>query len=116
MTTRRQLSHDVDAMSQSTALVVNLRNGACCKTGYGGTEPTKIAERFSPVDPKLPVESMNSWKRESLSVRIPRKFEGMSDLSQRLARFRSFAAIEIFCMDRGARTMRGRRNLPKEEA
>ena len=92
---RGHLSHDVDAMAAGTALVLNLRNVSYCETVYGGSEPTRIAARFSEVDPKDVRTLMKSWRREKLSTRIPQKVEGMRDLPQRLARFIGVASREL---------------------
>ncbi len=91
---RGHLSRDVDAMAAGTALVLNIRNAGYCQTVYGGTDPKSIAERFSKVNPKIPANLMKSWRRERHSTRIPRRFEGMKNLPQRLALF-IFAAFEM---------------------
>jgi len=92
---RGHLSHDVDAMAAGTALVLNLRNASYCQTVYGGSEPKRIAARFSEVDPKVAGKLIKSWRRERLSTRIPRKVEGMRDLPRRLARFIGVASREL---------------------
>lgn len=89
---RGRLSRDVDAMAAGTALVLNLENEGYCETVYGGSDPERIAERFSQVDAEIPAKLMRSWKRERLSTRIPRKLEGMKDLPQRLSRFIALAS------------------------
>lgn len=84
---RGHLSRDVDAMAAGTALVLNLSKPEYCQTVYGGTDPKCIAERFSRVDPKKRAELMETWRRERLAIRIPRKYEGLEDLPRRLAPF-----------------------------
>ena len=92
---RGHLSRDLDAMSAGTALVLNLRNTSYCETVYGGAEPGRIAARFSTVDPKIPVKLMEDWRRERLSKRIPRKFERIDDLPQKLSRYLSMISREL---------------------
>lgn len=84
---RGHLSRDMDDMSEATPLLFNLRNTSYCKTVYGGTEPERVAERFSLVDPTRPGQLLKGWRQEKLSVRLPRKFERLPNLPQRLARF-----------------------------
>ena len=92
---RGHLSRDVDAMTAGTALVLNLRNASYCQTVYGGAEPTRIAARFSEVDPKAVRTLTKSWKREKLSTRIPQKVARMRDFPQRLARFIGMASRKL---------------------
>ena len=92
---RGHLSHDVDAMAAGTALVLNLRNASYCQTVYGGTEPERIAARFSEVDANEVRTLEKDWRREKLSTRIPQKIEGMTDLPHRLARFIGVASREL---------------------
>ena len=77
----------MDDMLEGTPLVLNLRNANYCETVYGGTEPQKIAERFSAVDPRVPGQLLKSWRRDKLMVRLPRYFETLKGLPQKLARF-----------------------------
>lgn len=84
---RKNLSRDVDAMSAGTALVLNLKNVEYLKTVYGGSTPQRLADRFSQVDSRLPRQLMQAWKRDRLAMRIPRKFESVNDLPDRLAPF-----------------------------
>lgn len=92
---RGQLSRDVDAMAPGAALVLNLRNAAYCETVYGGSEPRRLEERFSSVDPKIPAALLKTWKRNRLSERIPRRFETMPNLPRRLARFIAVVSREL---------------------
>jgi hypothetical protein len=84
---RGHLSCDMDNMLEAAPLVLNLRNTSYCEVVYGGADTQSIAERFSAVDPKLPAQLLKSWRREKLSVRLPRKFERLKNLPQLLARF-----------------------------
>jgi hypothetical protein len=84
---RGHLSCDLDNMLEATPLVLNLRNASYCEVVYGAADAQSIAERFSAVDPKLPAQLLKSWRREKLSVRLPRKFESLRNLPQLLARF-----------------------------
>jgi hypothetical protein len=92
---RGHLSRDVDAMAAGTALVLNIRNASYCQTVYGGTDPKRIAERFSEIDHQIPTKVMKSWRRERHSTRIPRRLEAMKNLPQRLARFIFAASREL---------------------
>jgi len=92
---RGHLCRDMDDMLEATPLLLNLKNASYCKTVYGGLEPERIAERFSLVDPKLPGQLLNGWRREKLSLRLPRKFESLPNLPQRLARFIRVAFTSI---------------------
>lgn len=74
-------------MFEASPLVLNLRNASYCETVYGGSDYQRIAERFSTVDPRVPTELLNNWRKEKLSVRLPRKFERQQNLPQRLTRF-----------------------------
>ncbi len=84
---RGHLSRDIDAMLPATPLVLNLRNSGYCETVYGGAEVDRIAARFSVVDPAGPAGLLENWRREKLSVRIPRKLETQKTLPRKLARF-----------------------------
>lgn len=84
---RGHLCRDIHDMLEATPLLLNLRNASYCETVYGGSEPQRIAERFSVVDPDVPCQLLKSWRREKLSVRLPRKFERLPNLPQRLTRF-----------------------------
>jgi hypothetical protein len=84
---RGHLCRDMDNMLEATPLVLNLRNASYCEVVYGAADPQSIAERFSAVDPCLPAQLLKRWRREKLSVRLPRKFETLKNLPQRLARF-----------------------------
>ena len=84
---RGHLCRDLEDMFEATPLLLNLKNSSYCETVYGGSDPQRIAERFSLVDPKVPCRLLKSWRREKLAVRLPRKFESLPNLPQRLARF-----------------------------
>jgi hypothetical protein len=84
---RGHLCRDMDNMLEATPLVLNLRNANYSEVVYGAADPHSIAERFSAVDPSLPAQLLKSWRREKLSVRLPRKFESLNNLPRRLARF-----------------------------
>jgi len=84
---RGHLSRDIDDMLEAAPLVLNLRHATYCQTVYGGAEPQRIAERFSAVDPRVPLQLLKSWRREKLLVKLPRKFESLKDLPQQLAQF-----------------------------
>jgi len=84
---RGHVCRDIDDMFEAAPLVLNLRNASYCETVYGGTDLQRIADRFSAVDPSVPTQLLKSWRRDKLSVRIPRKFERHDSLPQRLARF-----------------------------
>lgn len=92
---RGHLCRDVDAMPDGTPLVLNLRNSSYSKTVYGGSRPQSLAARFSEVDPRLPRELMKKWRRDRQSMRIPRKFESLSDLPRQLAPFIAAASDEL---------------------
>ena len=84
---RGHLCRDIDDMLEATPLLLNLRNTSYCETVYGGPGPQRIAERFSVVDPDVPCQLLKRWRRDKLSVRLPRKFESLDNLPQRLTRF-----------------------------
>jgi len=84
---RGHLCRDMDNMLEATPLVLNLTNAGYCEIVYGAASTQSIAERFSAVDASLPVQLLRNWRRERLSVRLPRKFESLKNLPQRLARF-----------------------------
>jgi len=92
---RGRLSRDVDAMPAGTALVLNLRNASYSKTVYGGQCPRSLAARFSRIDPRLPRQLMKKWRRDRLSMRIPRKLESVSDLPDQLAPFIAAASCQL---------------------
>lgn len=92
---RGHVCRDIEDMLDATPLVLNLRNASYCETVYGGKEPQRIADRFSAVDPRLPGQFLKSWRREKLSVRLPRKFETLKGLPQQLARFIDVAFKEL---------------------
>ena len=84
---RGHLCRDLEEMFEATPLLLNLRNPGYCEIVFGGAEPQRIAERFSLVDPNLPRQLLKRWRREKLCVRLPRKFERLPKLPQRLTRF-----------------------------
>jgi hypothetical protein len=92
---RGHLSHDIDTMLPAVPLVLNLNNRSYCETVYGGQEPAKIAARFSAVSSDLPAQLITTWKREKLSMKIPRKLEGLQNLPQELAKFIAVALHEF---------------------
>jgi hypothetical protein len=92
---RGHLCRDMEDMLEATPLVLNLRNADYCETVYGGAEPQSIAERFSLVDPQVPSQLLESWRREKLHVRLPRKVERLTDFPQRLARFLDVAYTQL---------------------
>jgi hypothetical protein len=92
---RKDLSHDLEAMSPAVPLVRNLSNRDYCETVYGGSEPEHIAARFSRVDPEAPVKLLTSWRQETILDRIPRRLEKLTNLPERLSRFISMAITEL---------------------
>ncbi len=92
---RGHLSRDIETMLPATPLILNLRSNEYCETVYGGKEPERIAERFSAVDPAVPAQFMETWRREKLFTRIPRKLETQANLPQKLARFLAVAIREL---------------------
>jgi len=80
---RKDLSHDLEAMPPAVPLVMNLTNRDYCKTVYGGSEPAKLADRFSWVDPGAPTKLLQSWRQERISHRMPHRIEKQKDLPQR---------------------------------
>jgi hypothetical protein len=92
---RKDLSHDLEAMSPAVPLVRNLSNRDYCETVYGGSEPEHIAVRFSRVDPEAPATLLKSWGQETILQRIPRKPEKLTDFPEQLARFISIAIKEL---------------------
>jgi len=92
---RGHLSRDLDDMPSSTPLVLNLKNTRYCQTVYGGSEPERIAERFSAVPPRAVANITQAWKQEKVSMRIPRKLERLPDLPRRLAPFLALASREL---------------------
>lgn len=92
---RGHLARDVDAMAAGTALVLNLRHEAYRATVYGGHDEQAIAQRFSQVDPRTVASLMKTWRRERLAARIPRSFESLKDLPQRLATFIALASDQL---------------------
>jgi len=84
---RGHISRDIEDMFEAAPLVLNLKNASYCETVYGGSDYQRIAERFSAIDPAVPMELLRNWRKEKLSVRLPRKFERQKSLPQRLTRF-----------------------------
>lgn len=84
---RGHVCRDIEEMFEASPLVLNLRNASYCETVYGGSDYQRIAKRFSGVDPSVPTELLYNWRKEKLSVRLPRKFERQQNLPQRLTRF-----------------------------
>lgn len=66
-------------MAPGMALVQNLKNAAYCQTVYSGASAANFAARFAAVDPRLPGDLTNAWRRDRLATRIPRKFEAWRD-------------------------------------
>jgi hypothetical protein len=92
---RGHLSRDIDAMLPAAPLVLNLRIPDYCETVYGGHGVDRIAARFSVVDPALPSALLESWRREKLSIRIPRRLETQTTLPRKLAPFIALAVREL---------------------
>jgi hypothetical protein len=92
---RRDLSHNLEAMPPAVPLVLNLNNRNYCETVYGGSEAEHIADRFSRVDPQDPATLLESWRREKISHRMPRKLEKLRNLPARVARFISLAIKQL---------------------
>ena len=88
---RGHVCRDIEDMLEAAPLVLNLRNASYCETVYGGTDFQRIADRFSAVDPSIPAQLLKSWRQEKVLVRLPRKFERLTSLPQRLAPFISVA-------------------------
>jgi hypothetical protein len=84
---RGHLCRDLEDMFEATPLLLNLRNTNYRETVFGGSEPQRIAERFSFVDANVPRQLLRRWRREKLALRLPRKFERVPNLPQRLIRF-----------------------------
>jgi hypothetical protein len=92
---RKDLSHELEAMSPAVPLVRNLSNRDYCETVYGGSKPEDIATRFSRVDPECAAALLTSWQQETSQHRIPRKLEKLENLPERLARFISVAIDQL---------------------
>ncbi len=92
---RGHLSRDIDAMLPATPLVVNLRIPGYLETVYGAIDIDSIVARFSVVDPAEPAQLLESWQREQLAVRIPRKLETQKTLPRQLAPFIALAARQL---------------------
>ncbi len=92
---RGHVCRDIDDMSEAAPLVLNLRNTSYCEIVYGGTTFQSIAERFSTVDPIAPAQLLKDWRQDKISVRLPRKFERLTSLPRRLARFIGVAFREL---------------------
>ncbi len=92
---RKDLSHDLEAMSPAVPLLRNLSNRNYCETVYGGSEPEHIAVRFSRVDPESAAALLTSWRQETILHRIPRKLEKLTNFPEQLARFISIAIEEF---------------------
>jgi hypothetical protein len=88
---RKDLSHDLEAMPPAVPLVMNLTNREYCETVYSRSEPEQIADRFSRVDPQVPVKLLQSWRQDKISHRMPHKIETQENLPKRMAGF--FAMI-----------------------
>jgi hypothetical protein len=82
-------------MPAAAALIQNLNNRSYCETVYGGSDPDKIAKRFSYVDPKAVARLMRTWREDRISTRLPRKLRRLSDLPVKVARFLSVAVREL---------------------
>ena len=54
-----------------------------------------LAARFNKVDARLPRQLMRKWRRDRLSIRIPRKFETVTDLPDQLAPFIAAASCQL---------------------
>ena len=89
------LSRDIQDMSPSTPLVLNLTNASYCETVYGGRDIDSIALRFASVHPTSVADILTSWRRTKISNQIPRKLAKMPTLPNRLARFLSIAANHL---------------------
>ena len=92
---RKDLSHDLEAMSPAVPLMQNLSNRDYCETVYGGGEPEHIAARFSRVEPEGPAKLLNSWRQETILHRIPRKLEKLTTFPEQLACFISTAIEQL---------------------
>jgi hypothetical protein len=92
---RGHICRDIEDMFEASPLVLNLRNPSYCETVYGGSDCQRIAERFSAVDPSVPTRLLKNWRKEKLSVRLPRKFERHKSLPQRLTRFIAVAFKQL---------------------
>lgn len=92
---RKDLSHDLEAMSPAVPLVRNLSNREYCETVYGGSEPEQIAARFSHVDPEGPAKLLTSWRQETILHRLPRKLEKLRNFPEQVARFISMAIKQL---------------------
>jgi hypothetical protein len=82
---RGRLTRDVNEMPAGIMLLQNLKNTEYVKTVYGGPGEDRIATRFCTVDPALPAQVMQSWKKDRSTTRLPRKLERLKDLPSRLA-------------------------------
>ena len=82
-------------MLEAAPLVLNLRNASYCEIVYGGANFQSIAERFSAVDPIAPAQLLKNWHQDKISVSLPRKFERLTSLPQRLTRFIGVAFKEL---------------------
>ncbi|MDP7302146.1 MAG: hypothetical protein QGG09_03540 [Pirellulaceae bacterium] len=92
---RGHVCRDIDDMCEAAPLVLNLKNDSYCDIVYGGTSFQCIAERFSEVDPVDPARLLKNWRQDKMSVRLPRKFERLTSLPQRLVRFIGIAFKEL---------------------
>jgi len=92
---RKDLSHDLEAMSPAVPLLRNLSNRNYCETVYGGSELEHIAARFSRVDPEGAATLLTSWRQETILHRIPRKLEKLTNFPKQLTRFISIAIEEF---------------------
>ena len=82
-------------MPAAVPLVMNLTNREYCETVYGGSEPAKLADRFSRVDPGTPTKLLQLWRQERISHRMPRKIEKQKDLPRQVAGFIAMVTKEL---------------------
>ena len=76
-------------------MILNLKNATYCQTVYNGASADSLAARFAEVDPRLPRDLIKGWRRERLAARIPRKFESIANLPERLQPFIAAASGEL---------------------
>ena len=82
-------------MLPAVPLVLNLKNPGYCKTVYGGTEVEKIAQAFSTIDPDAVSDLLKRWRQEKLSIALPQKLAGLTDLPGKLQRFASMIITQL---------------------
>jgi hypothetical protein len=92
---RGSLTRDIDCMLPAVPLVLNLRNPNYTKTVYGGAEVEKIAQAFSAVDPDDVSDLLRCWRQEKLSIALPQKLAGLTDLPGKLQRFASMMITQL---------------------